>query len=106
MACEQKTVTVCVKWMNQEFRVSLAGCFHLTCSFLNQKYFTFLTFHHLENQTVWDLKKALSELTAVDPKKQKLIGLKLKSGKLACDNVSIQNKVPSYLSSKYQQFEN
>jgi len=42
----------------------------------------------LENKTVWDLKKELSSFTAVDPKKQKLIGLKHNSGKAACDNVS------------------
>jgi hypothetical protein len=62
---EQKNVTVCLKWNNQEFRLCLA-----------------------ENKTVWDLKKELSSFTAVDPKKQKLIGLKHNSGKAACDNVS------------------
>eukprot|EP00879_Flechtneria_rotunda_P025810 GHRR01027457.1.p1 GENE.GHRR01027457.1~~GHRR01027457.1.p1 ORF type:complete len:318 (+),score=104.28 GHRR01027457.1:538-1491(+) len=42
-----------------------------------------------EGDTVAGLKRALQEKTQVDPKRQKLLGLKTKDGKAACDDATI-----------------
>lgn len=57
---------IVVKWSGKEYEVELP-----------------------ESDTVANLKRVLQEKTAVDPKRQKLLGLKTKDGKMATDEAAI-----------------
>lgn len=56
------TKSIVIKWSGKEYPVELP-----------------------EQETVASLKRALQQQTAVDPKRQKLLGLKTKDGKAATD---------------------
>jgi ubiquitin-like domain-containing CTD phosphatase 1 len=67
MASQQQ---FCIKWNGQEFQIDVGT-----------------------GDTVESMKRLLFEKTQVDPKRQKLIGLKTKAGKLATDDVSVGDLV-------------
>jgi ubiquitin-like domain-containing CTD phosphatase 1 len=62
--------SIVVKWSGKEYPLELA-----------------------EEETVASLKRALQQQTSVDPKRQKLLGLKTKDGKAATDEAVIADLV-------------
>lgn len=64
------TGSLAIKWSGKDYEVSIT-----------------------DTETISDLKRKISELTEVPPKRQKLLGLKARGGKPAGDAASISELV-------------